>query len=111
MGRSRLYCHLDKWILHQRTMLDQSDSRDWIEQALTSGGQACRSKRHARHWAGCSRDRRSSGKCTWQHRRYDLVRFEDGSVGFIRNALDAQLDEIFAEALDEIFGPEPAEDE
>jgi hypothetical protein len=48
------------------------------------------------------------GKCTWQPRRYDLVRFEDGTVGFVRNALDAQLDEIIAKALDEIFGPEPA---
>jgi hypothetical protein len=51
------------------------------------------------------------GKCTSQHRRYDLVRLDDGSVGFVRNTLDAQLDEIFAKALDEIFGPEPAEDD
>jgi hypothetical protein len=42
---------------------------------------------------------------------YDLVRLDDGSVGFVRNTLDAQLDEIFAKALDEIFGPEPAEDD
>jgi hypothetical protein len=33
------------------------------------------------------------------------------TVGFVRNALDAQLDAIFAKALDEIFGPEPAEDD
>jgi hypothetical protein len=51
------------------------------------------------------------GKCTWQHRQYDLVRFDDGTTGFVRNALDAQWDAIFTKALDEIFGPEPEEDD
>jgi hypothetical protein len=51
------------------------------------------------------RERR--GKCTWQHRCYDLVRFEDGTVGFVRSVLDAQLDAVFTKALNEIYGPEP----
>jgi hypothetical protein len=55
------------------------------------------------------RERR--GKCTWQHRRYDLVRFEDGTVGFVRNALQVELRQTFDRTLDELFGPEPAEDD
>jgi hypothetical protein len=47
------------------------------------------------------------GKCTWQHRQYDLVRLEDGSITFVRNALDAEIDQAFTKALDEIYGPEP----
>lgn len=50
------------------------------------------------------------GKCRWQHRQYDLVRLDDGTLGFVRNAFDAEMDQIFTEALDELFGPEPADD-
>jgi hypothetical protein len=50
------------------------------------------------------------GKCRWQHRQYDLVRLDDGPLGFVRNAFDAEMDQMFAEIMDELFGPEPAED-
>ena len=50
------------------------------------------------------------GKWRWQHRQYDLVRLSDGSVGFVRNAFDAEMDQMFTEVLDELFGPEPPED-
>jgi hypothetical protein len=48
------------------------------------------------------------GKCRWQHRQYDLVRFDDGTIAFLRNAFDAEMERTFVEALDELFGPEPA---
>jgi hypothetical protein len=48
-------------------------------------------------------------QCTWQHRRCDLVRLPDGSVGFVRNGLDAEISRAIAEAIEELFGPEPAE--
>jgi hypothetical protein len=51
------------------------------------------------------------GKCRWQHRQYDLVRLDDGTIGFVRNAFDAEMDQMFAEVLDEFFGPEPVEDQ
>jgi hypothetical protein len=44
------------------------------------------------------------GKGLWHHRRYDLVRLEDGSVGFIRNEFDAKLEVVFREVLDELLG-------
>ena len=50
------------------------------------------------------------GKCRRHHREYDLVRFSDGTVGFVRNALSAERDQMFAEVMEELFGPEPAED-
>jgi hypothetical protein len=51
------------------------------------------------------------GKCLWHHRRYDLARLDDGSIGFVRNALNAEMERIFAEVMEELFGrPEPAED-
>ena len=50
------------------------------------------------------------GKCRWQHRQYDLVSLDDGTIAFVRNAFDADMERIFAEVLDELFGPEPAED-
>jgi hypothetical protein len=50
------------------------------------------------------------GKSLWHRRRYDLVRLPDGTVGFVRNALNEQLAQIFAEIMVELFGPEPAED-
>jgi hypothetical protein len=31
------------------------------------------------------------GKWRWQHRQYDLVRLDDGTIGFARNALDAEI--------------------
>jgi hypothetical protein len=53
---------------------------------------------------------RRYGRDQFGGRLMDLVQHEDGSITFVRNALDAQLDEIFTKALDEIFGPKPAED-
>jgi hypothetical protein len=50
------------------------------------------------------------GKWRWQHRQYDLVRLDDGTIGFVRNAFDAEMDQMFAEVMEELFGPEPAED-
>jgi hypothetical protein len=50
------------------------------------------------------------GKWRWQHRQYDLVRLSDGTVGFVRNAFDAEMDQMFAEFMDELFGPEHTED-
>jgi hypothetical protein len=32
------------------------------------------------------------GKWRWQHRQYDLVRLDDGTIGFVRNAFDAEMD-------------------
>jgi hypothetical protein len=49
------------------------------------------------------------GKDRYHHLQYDLVRLDDGTIGFVRNALDAELDAIFAEIMVELFGPEPAE--
>jgi hypothetical protein len=50
------------------------------------------------------------GKCRFQHRQYDLVRLPDGTVGFVRNAFDPEMDQMFAEVMAELFGPEPPED-
>ena len=50
------------------------------------------------------------GKWRWQHRQYDLVRLDNGTLCFVRNTFDAEMDRIFTEVLDELFGPEPAED-
>jgi hypothetical protein len=55
-----------------------------------------------------SRPRRL-GRDRFGGRLYDLVQLDDGSITFVRNTLDAQLDAFFAEFLDELFGPEPAE--
>ena len=55
----------------------------------------------------------SPGKSRWQYLQYDLVRLDDGTVGFIRNPIDAEIKQIkqmFAEIMMELFGPEPAED-
>jgi hypothetical protein len=49
------------------------------------------------------------GKDRWHHLQYIPVQFPDG-VEFIRDPFDAQMKQVFAEALDELFGPEPAED-
>ena len=50
------------------------------------------------------------GKWRWQHRQYALVRLSDGTVGFVRNAFDAEMAQMFTEVMEELFGPEPAED-
>ena len=47
------------------------------------------------------------GKCRWQHRQYDLVRLDDGTLGFVRNAFDAEMDRLFTEVLDELFVRSP----
>jgi hypothetical protein len=39
-------------------------------------------------------------------RLMDLVEHEDGSISFVPNAFQAEMDRIFAKLLDEIFGPE-----
>jgi hypothetical protein len=39
-------------------------------------------------------------------RVYDLVKHDDGTIGFVRNAWDAELDRILVKALDEVFGSE-----
>jgi hypothetical protein len=49
------------------------------------------------------------GKDRHHHRQYDLVRLDDGTVAFIRNAFDAEMERIFAEVMDEIFGPDLAD--
>jgi hypothetical protein len=53
---------------------------------------------------------RQRGRDLFGGLRYDLVRFDDGTVGFVRNAFDAEMDRILTNAIDEIFGPEPAEE-
>jgi hypothetical protein len=57
----------------------------------------------ARIFSGPSQPR---GKWRWQHRQYDLVRFDDGTIGFVPNVLDAEIS--IADAIEELFGPEPA---
>jgi hypothetical protein len=47
------------------------------------------------------------GKDRWHHLQYDLVRLDDGTIAFVRNALDAELKQIIDEAIEELF-PEPA---
>ena len=50
------------------------------------------------------------GKSIWHHRRYIPVQFPDG-IEFIRDPFDAEMERIFARIVDELFGPEPAEDQ
>jgi hypothetical protein len=50
------------------------------------------------------------GKDRHHHLQYDLVRLDDGTVAFVRNAFDAEMKQMFAEVMEELFGPEPAED-
>jgi hypothetical protein len=42
-------------------------------------------------------------------RLHDLVRLDDGNIGFVPNALDAEISQAPAEAIEELF-PEPAKD-
>jgi hypothetical protein len=51
------------------------------------------------------------GKNRFQHLRYDIIRLDDGTVGFVRNAFQVNLRRTFDQTLDDIFGPEHAEDE
>ncbi len=53
--------------------------------------------------------RSPAGKDLHHHRRYDLVRLDDGTIAFVRNTCDAEMERIFAKILDEPF-PAPAED-
>jgi hypothetical protein len=46
------------------------------------------------------------GKDRWHHREYELVRLDDGTIAFVRNALDAELKQIIDEAIEDLF-PEP----
>jgi hypothetical protein len=48
--------------------------------------------------------------CLRQEAPESATRHHDGTVSFVRNALDAPLDAIIAEVLEDLFGPEPAED-
>jgi hypothetical protein len=50
---------------------------------------------------------RRFGRDRFCGRRYDLVRLEDGTIGFARNALDAEIERALANAMDKVFGPEP----
>jgi hypothetical protein len=50
---------------------------------------------------------RRLGRDRFGGRLYDLVRLDDGTIGFVRNAFDAELKQIIAEAIEELF-PEPA---
>jgi hypothetical protein len=50
------------------------------------------------------------GKSRRQHLQYDLVQFDDGTIGFIRNAFDVEMKQMFTEITEELFGSEPAED-
>jgi hypothetical protein len=43
------------------------------------------------------------GKDRWHHRQYDLVRLDDRTIGFVSNALDAELKQIIDEAIEELF--------
>jgi hypothetical protein len=51
----------------------------------------------------------SHGKDRWHHLQYIPVQFPH-SVEFIRDPFDAQMKRVFAEIMEEMFGPEPAED-
>jgi hypothetical protein len=54
---------------------------------------------------------RKWGRDRFCGRLFDLVRLPDGTVGFVRNALDLEIEEAVTNAMDNIFGPEPAEDD
>jgi hypothetical protein len=48
-------------------------------------------------------------KDRWHHLQYIPVQFPN-DIEFIRDPFDAQMERIFAEILEELFGPEPAGD-
>ncbi len=56
---------------------------------------------------------RRPGRDRFGGRLYELVRLDDGSITFVRSALQAEIEQALAQAMDEIYGPdpEPAEDD
>jgi hypothetical protein len=48
---------------------------------------------------------RQRGRDRFGGRLMDLVQHEDGTIGFVRNALQAEFNRAFTRTLDEIFGP------
>jgi hypothetical protein len=53
---------------------------------------------------------RRLGRDRFGGRLYDLVKHNDGTIAFVQNALDAEIKRALAKAIEELFGPEPAED-
>jgi hypothetical protein len=51
------------------------------------------------------------GRDRFGGRLFELVRLPDGTVRFVRNALDLEIEQALTETMDNIYGPEPAEDE
>jgi hypothetical protein len=54
---------------------------------------------------------RRFGRDRFSGRLMDLVQHEDGSITFVPNEFDAEMDRILTNAIDQIFGPKPAEDD
>jgi hypothetical protein len=52
---------------------------------------------------------RPKGKDRYQHLQYIPVE-RDGVIEFIRDPFQLEMRQMFDEILDEMFGPEPAED-
>jgi hypothetical protein len=50
------------------------------------------------------------GKDRFHHLQYIPVQRADGVIEFVRDPLDAEIKLAIAEAIEEIFGPEPAEE-
>jgi len=57
----------------------------------------------------CSGPQAPPAKDRWHHLQYIPVRRPDGIIEFVRDPLDAEIKKVLAEAVDEFFGPEPAE--
>jgi hypothetical protein len=49
------------------------------------------------------------GKDRFHHLQYIPVRRPDGVIEFVRDPYDAEMKHVFAQVMDELFGPEPAE--
>jgi len=47
------------------------------------------------------------GKDRWQHLQYIPVQRPDGVIEFVRDPFDAEMKQMFAEVMVELFGPEP----
>jgi hypothetical protein len=50
------------------------------------------------------------GKDRHQRLQYNPVQRSDRVIAFIRDPFDAEMEWISAEVVDELFGPEPADD-
>jgi hypothetical protein len=50
------------------------------------------------------------GKDRHHHLQYIPVQGPDGVIEFVRDPFDTEMKHMFAEVLEELFGPEPAED-